>query len=66
MLMCRLGIGTPAMRQPLNETEMIMSREVEYIEVRDEDEAAARRYAQIIEWSSDDDAFIVSVPDIPG
>lgn len=43
-----------------------MSNDVEYIDVLDEDEAAARLYAQIIEWSTDDDAFIVSVPDIPG
>lgn len=43
-----------------------MSSDVEYIDVLGEDEAAARRYAQIIEWSTDDDVFIVSVPDIPG
>ena len=27
--------------------------------------AAAHRYAIVIEWSPEDDAFVVSVPDIP-
>jgi len=45
---------------------MTMNEDVDYIDVLDEDEAAARLYAQIIEWSANDDAFIVSVPDIPG
>lgn len=53
-------------QQTLTETEVLMDSNVEYVEVLDEDEAAARHYAQIIEWSLDDDAFIVSVPDIPG
>ncbi len=35
------------------------------IEVREEDARAALRFAQIIEWSPEDDAFVVSVPDIP-
>jgi predicted RNase H-like HicB family nuclease len=28
--------------------------------------AAARAYAMVIEWSAEDDAFVVSVPDLPG
>jgi DNA-binding transcriptional regulator YiaG len=62
----KMMFGMRSRLRPLSETEMIMSRDVEYIDVRDEDEAAARRYAQIIEWSTANDAFIVSVPDIPG
>src|SRR3954467_13969762 len=30
-----------------------------------EELATARRYAIVIEWSPEDDAFVVSVPDIP-
>lgn len=43
-----------------------MNRDVQYIDVCEEDTTVARRYAQIIEWSTDDDAYVVSVPDIPG
>jgi DNA-binding transcriptional regulator YiaG len=38
---------------------------IEWIDVTEADSAAARRYALVIEWSGEDDAFVVSVPDIP-
>lgn len=37
----------------------------EWVDVGQQDVAAARRYALVVEWSSEDDAFVVSVPDIP-
>lgn len=35
-------------------------------ELTPEELAEARHYSLLIEWSSEDDAFIVSVPDLPG
>lgn len=43
-----------------------MTNEPEWIDVTEADVAAALRYALVIEWSAEDDAFVVSVPDIPG
>lgn len=43
-----------------------MSSTTQLIDVGEEDAKAALRFAQVIEWSPEDDAFIVSVPDIPG
>lgn len=31
-----------------------------------DDLAATRRYAMVIEWSGEDQVFVVSVPDLPG
>ncbi len=39
---------------------------VDRSELTPEELAEARHYALLIEWSSEDDAFIVSVPDLPG
>src|SRR5215208_4050006 len=39
---------------------------VDRSELTPEELAEARRYALLIEWSPEDDAFIVSVPDLPG
>ena len=36
-----------------------------YLDITAEDAAAALRYAIVIEWSTADDAFVVSVPDFP-
>jgi hypothetical protein len=35
------------------------------IAVTDEDRAAARRYAAVIEWSDRDGVYVATVPDIP-
>jgi predicted RNase H-like HicB family nuclease len=43
-----------------------MSDDTEWIDVGEDDADAALRYALVIEWSPEDDAFVVSVPDIPG
>jgi DNA-binding transcriptional regulator YiaG len=43
-----------------------MSEQAPERELSPEELAEAARYALIIEWSSEDEAFIVSVPDIPG
>lgn len=43
-----------------------MNDEVDRSEVTAEELAAARPYPLLIEWSPEDEAFIVSVPDIPG
>lgn len=42
-----------------------MANQPEWIDVTEADEAAALRYALVIEWSAEDEAFVVSVPDIP-
>ena len=39
---------------------------VDRSELTPEELAEARHYALLIEWSPEDDAFIVSVPDLPG
>jgi predicted RNase H-like HicB family nuclease/DNA-binding XRE family transcriptional regulator len=43
-----------------------MGNNTEWIDLSEDDAAAALRYALVIEWSPEDDAFVVSVPDIPG
>jgi DNA-binding transcriptional regulator YiaG len=43
-----------------------VSDEVQERELMTEELAEARQYAIVIEWSPEDDAFVVSVPDIPG
>ncbi len=43
-----------------------MNQETEWIDVTAADAAEALRYALVIEWSAEDDAFVVSVPDFPG
>ncbi|MDF3040340.1 MAG: hypothetical protein K0Q71_3046 [Thermomicrobiales bacterium] len=42
-----------------------MTDDTEWIDVTEADDAAALRYALVIEWSTEDQAFVVSVPDIP-
>lgn len=42
-----------------------MSQETEWIDVTEADAAAALRYALVIERSTEDEVFVVSVPDIP-
>jgi predicted RNase H-like HicB family nuclease len=48
------------------EYEANMDNDTEWIDVGEDDRDAALRYALVIEWSPEDDAFVVSVPDIPG
>lgn len=36
------------------------------VDVDDEDEARARAYSMTIAWSPEDDAYVVSVPELPG
>lgn len=43
-----------------------MNGEVEWVDVTPEDVRNATLYALVIEWSEEDDAFVVSVPDLPG
>lgn len=43
-----------------------MDDDVDRSELTPEELAVARPYALLIEWSPEDDAFIVSVPDMPG
>lgn len=43
-----------------------MGNDTEWIDVSEEDASAALHYALVIEWSPEDEAFVVSVPDIPG
>ena len=43
-----------------------MDNGIDRSEVTPEELAAARPYPLLIEWSPEDDAFIVSVPDMPG
>jgi len=49
-----------------NEREFSMSEEPAERELTQEELEEAGRYAIIIEWSPEDDAFVVSVPDVPG
>jgi putative transcriptional regulator len=46
--------------------EHIMANRHTYADVSAEELAEARRYAMEIEWSSEDEVFVVSVPDAPG
>ena len=43
-----------------------MSKIMPERELTAEELSEARAYALVIEWSPEDDAFVVSVPDIPG
>jgi predicted RNase H-like HicB family nuclease len=43
-----------------------MYNPVDRREITSDELAEARRYAIVIGWSPEDDAFVVSVPDIPG
>jgi predicted RNase H-like HicB family nuclease len=43
-----------------------MNDAVDQREITLEELTEARRYAIVIEWSAEDDVFVVSVPDIPG
>lgn len=43
-----------------------MEYPVQWLDITDDDLKAALQYAVIIEWSAEDDAFVVSVPDFPG
>lgn len=43
-----------------------MGNAVDRRDITPEELAAAQRYAIVIEWSPEDDAFVVSVPDIAG
>lgn len=42
-----------------------MGSDSQWIDVDEDDVNAALRYAVVIEWSPEDEAFVVSVPDIP-
>ena len=42
-----------------------MTDETEWLDITEEDCKAALGYAMVIEWSPPDDAFVVSVPDLP-
>ena len=41
------------------------SRGTIWLDITEADVAAALRYAIIVEWSTEDDAYVVSVPDFP-
>jgi predicted RNase H-like HicB family nuclease len=43
-----------------------MKSHARVIDIDDQDMSAARQYAMVIEWSEEDGAFVVSVPDLPG
>jgi predicted RNase H-like HicB family nuclease len=43
-----------------------MSDHFDLNNLSDEERAAARRYAMVIEWSDEDQLFLVSIPDFPG
>ena len=43
-----------------------MEDDVQWLDITQDDTEAALNYAVIIEWSAEDDAFVVSVPDFPG
>jgi putative transcriptional regulator len=49
-----------------SEPESNMSDELPERELTQEEVSEAHRYALVVEWSPEDNAFIVSVPDIPG
>lgn len=36
------------------------------VDVTDADLAAARAYSMVVAWSPEDDAYVVSIPDLPG
>ena len=42
-----------------------MDHETIWLDVTESDTTAALHYAIVIEWSAEDDAFVVSVPDFP-
>ena len=43
-----------------------MEDDVQWLDITQDDIEAALNFAVIIEWSAEDDAFVVSVPDFPG
>ena len=43
-----------------------MQHDVQWLGITRDDIDSALQYAVIIEWSAEDDAFVVSIPDIPG
>ena len=43
-----------------------MEADVQWLDITQDDVEAALNYAVLIEWSAEDEAFVVSVPDIPG
>jgi predicted RNase H-like HicB family nuclease len=43
-----------------------MRDEVDRSPLRPEELAEARRYALVIEWSDENDAYLVTAPDLPG
>lgn len=43
-----------------------MEHPVQWLDITQDDIEAAHQYAVIIEWSAEDDAYVVSVPDFPG
>lgn len=42
-----------------------MTHDTIWLDITEEDATAALHYAVVIEWSTEDDAFVVSVPDFP-
>jgi antitoxin HicB len=42
-----------------------MAHDTVWLDITEADTAAALHYAVVIEWSAEDDAFVVSVPDFP-
>jgi DNA-binding transcriptional regulator YiaG len=42
-----------------------MDQDAQWLDISEDDRQAALRYALVIEWSTADEAFVVSVPDIP-
>ncbi len=42
-----------------------MAHDTIWLDVTEADTTAALHYAIVIEWSAEDDAFVVSVPDFP-
>lgn len=43
-----------------------MVHDVQWLDITQTDIEAALQFAVVIEWSAEDDAFVVSVPDFPG
>ena len=47
-------------------SEAEMEHDVQWLDVTQDEIEAALQYAVVIEWSTEDDAFVASVPDFPG
>ena len=43
-----------------------MTKHVDYENLSEAERASVRRYAMVIEWSDEDQLFLVSIPDFPG